>query len=123
MSNEERNGQICALYKEGLTQVELGKRFGLSAFWIAYILKKAGITRDDRPVPPRRPKFTGIHLSEGVKEAMRQEAQRDGVSMSAFISALVVKELKERGINYELPTGESDVPLPFEESDDAPVLG
>jgi transcriptional regulator with XRE-family HTH domain len=113
-----RNEQICVLYREGLTQEELAEQFEVTKVRIGQILKKAGLTKEDRPdmtITSNRTKFTGIHLTEAAKLAVKEEAKREGISMSAFIAALVLKELKDRGIDCEIATylKEEDVKLPL----------
>lgn len=113
-NNQERDELICSLYKEGHTQADLATRFEVTEAWIGQILKKSGLTREDRPTPLKRTKFTGIHLSESVKEALRAEAKREGISMSAFISRLVSEELKGRGIDCEVTFVDDNALLPLE---------
>ena len=113
MNHEERDIQICALYKEGRTQAELATQFDVSEAWIGIILRKAGVTKADKPTRPKRTQFTGVHLSEGVKKALRIEAKREGISMSEFVSQLIGKELKDRGISCE-HIAEEHMRLPLE---------
>jgi hypothetical protein len=114
---ETRDVQICQQYVSGNnTQQELATAFQLTKSRIQQILREHGFTMKDRLKRRSRSAFTGVHLSQGVKEALRGEAVRTGTSMSSIVSNLVVDELKHRGITViEEPvyTGE---PLPLEDN-------
>ena len=93
-----RNNTICILYQEGVTQADLAIRFAISKARVGQILKRAGITPDNRVTPANRTAFIGVNLSEGVKNALQYECLQEGIPVSKFVSNLVVKELHARGI-------------------------
>ena len=67
--------------------------FGLKRQRIKQIVVTAGIWRER--LPPDRDEFLGVNLSEDDKEALRREAARRGVSMSALTSDLIKEMLAE----------------------------
>jgi len=98
MTRAQRDEIIVKLYREGFTHDELAEEIGLSAERIRQILQSAGVTTAERGRGVRRTAFTGVHLTPDVKEALREEAQRCGRSMSEFIAELVT--------DYVMPTKE-----------------
>lgn len=113
-----RNETICKLYREGKTQKEIAEIYKISIQRTGQILNKQGLQKTDRPKvsPFKRGSYIGIHLTEGVKIAAREEAKEENKSLSLFISDLLVQELKNRGRDIKKPTipGEIDIPLPLE---------
>lgn len=116
MHQYARNDQICQLYTGGMTMAALAERFQLSTPRIMQILHQGGMSKQDRATPlSKRLAFTGIHLSVGVKEAVRQVAKDSEMSMSEFIAHVVTQELDRRGVRIKEPlSNEIDVPLPLE---------
>ena len=115
LTKEERNALIYQAYLDGSTQSELAERFNISEAWVGQLLHKKGLVKEDRPSPKRRPVFIGVHLSSTIKKALKQEADREETSMSAWVSSLVTSELKQRGINVTEPNStEVEEFLPFE---------
>lgn len=92
----ERNAAICKMYLEGETLAACGKRFGLKRQRIKQIVKDAGIWREyHRPPPNGRDEFLGVNISESDKIALRKEAKRRGLSMSALTADLISEMLAE----------------------------
>lgn len=110
-----RDEKICEGYKQGQTQEELADRFELSKARVGQILKKAGLTPQDRPEKPPsdRTTFTGVNLSPRVKSALKEEVQRQDSNMSAWIADLVQKELASRGYDFSSPPTEDEPKLPL----------
>jgi hypothetical protein len=108
---DERDRAVCRLYLEGQTQAEISRQFLITEAWVSHILKKAGLTSDDRPKGVRT-SFIGIHVSPEMKEALRQIAEP---SMSRWVADLIAQELKDRGISTETAI-ENEIKLPFGET-------
>lgn len=97
----ERNGAICRRYVAGATLQEVSQEFLLSRERVRQILRKAGVFKGDRLRPSHlglrdgvvessaRDVFLGINISERDKVALRAEAERRGISMSALTSDLI----------------------------------
>ncbi|MCR4301825.1 MAG: hypothetical protein NUV51_09465 [Sulfuricaulis sp.] len=115
MANVKRDQAICDLYRDGATQDVIAVEFGLSESRVGQIIKRAGLLPPKRAATGRT-RFTALHLSNEAKEALRAEAKKDGVSMSAWVAALVTKELKDRGIDCEIKKflEQEDAWLPLE---------
>ena len=95
----ERNLTIAKLYTEGVTQDALAQQFKLTKASVGQILAQLGIKKTDRlTAPSQRTVFTGVHLAQSVKRALRHEAKREAISMSAFISAAIIAELTRRNV-------------------------
>lgn len=92
MKNEERDAAICAYYSEGHSATACCKKFGLKRQRVHQILMKHGVKR--RRTKGLRTKFLGISVSAQTKEALRQRADAEGVSVSKLtadaLDALVV---------------------------------
>lgn len=118
---KERNQEICDLYtKEGLSQLQLSKRFKITQVRVGQILNRAGIQKSDRPKMKNlyRTAFTAIMLREDVKIALKQIVKDEGHrSLSSFVSNLCEAELKRRGVEIKLalPMIGEDVRLPLED--------
>ena len=115
----ERDNNICSLYKqEGLTQVKLAARFGVTEVRIGQILKKAGVTKEDRPkiLPNKRGCFVGVWITQPAKDALLREAENEKLSASRFISNLIMVELKKRKVELmaRVNSLEIELPLPWE---------
>jgi lambda repressor-like predicted transcriptional regulator len=88
--NSTRNDSICAAYQTGLTLAAIGRQFGLSRPRIQQILKKAGVW-----VPStkrRRTEYLGVTMTEQTKAALKVEAEKRGISLSA-LSDETLKEM------------------------------
>lgn len=86
----ERNTEICRLYVEGATLQEVGEGFKLSRERVRQILRKNGVYKKDRAVEKSgRDEFLGVNITESDKAALREEASRRGLSMSALTSDLI----------------------------------
>lgn len=112
----ERNARMCTLYTEGWTHARIGDEFNLSVVRVGQILRGAGLRKVDRARTPRPTAFIGTHVSNGIKESLRREAENDGISLSLFVAQTMRAELIRRGcaINDTLSFKEIDVPLPLE---------
>lgn len=125
MDHKERDEVICKSYVAGLTLQGIADQHGLTRARIQQILRGAGLKRDDRRSNKLdRDIFLGVNIPEGVKEALREEAARRGVSMSALTSETMSDMLRACGYPLEadkviavpgetVPGGET-VPVPGE---------
>ena len=87
----ERDALIVKRYQEDVPMAALAEEFQISKGRIYQILKKAGVPR--RAVrTSERDLFLGINISEDVKNALKAEAARQGVSMSS-LSAKSLREM------------------------------
>lgn len=88
--NEKRDSEICRMFKEGAAVEKIAERFSLSRERVYRIVKRENLTRS---LPKSdRDEFLGINVSESVKTALRDEAHRRGVSVSA-LSAETLREM------------------------------
>jgi hypothetical protein len=91
-----RDAEICALYLTGASLAECGKKYGLKRQRIKQIVQKAGVWREYvRPPTNGRDEFLGVNISEEDKLALRDEAKRRGISMSALTADLIKDMLAE----------------------------
>lgn len=89
MNNQVRDDTIRLMYQGGQTLQQLADFYKLSRGRIQQIVKQGNLTRKDRAVQrsmPPREEFLGVNLSESVKDALREEAGRRGMSMSELTS-------------------------------------
>lgn len=102
----ERDALICQMYMEKQSLQHIGKQFGLRRQRIKQIVQKAGLWRERSDALDDRDEFLGINISEADKIALRAEALRSGISMSA-LSADWIKEklasLKEQSHEPQRP--------------------
>lgn len=85
---KDRNARLIERYKSGEPLEDLCAAFQLTRGRIYQILKEAGVPKE-RFGPEGRDQFLGVNLSEPVKDALRAEASRRGVSMSTLSSDLL----------------------------------
>ncbi len=83
-----RDAELIERYATGETIESLREAYGISHERIYQILRKAGIPRR-RQGAEDRDQFLGVNLSESVKDALRAEALRRGISMSALSSDML----------------------------------
>jgi len=103
----ERNQAICAYYLEGHTLAECGKQFGLKRQRIKQIVQAAKIWRERTPSTNDRDKFLGINISEEDKATIKEEASRQGISMSAMTAEWIKERLEELRQQREVPDAEN----------------
>lgn len=99
--NQERDALICKEYNDGMTVQLLALQTGLSAERVRQVLRKAGVYNPQRQVTTDREKFLGVNISEPVKVALRQEAERRGLSMSSLTSDVLKGMLVDLGYVVE----------------------
>ena len=85
----ERNAELVSRYLAGDSTEELQTMFKITRARIYQILKEAGISPERQQNADGRDQFLGVNLSEPVKDALRAEAQRRGLSMSALTSGML----------------------------------
>lgn len=90
---QTRNNEIAKLYLEGKTLEECGEIYRISRQRIKQILKKYGVWRKRAESSDLRDELLGVTLSKADKLALREEAQRRGLSMSALTSDLIKEML------------------------------
>lgn len=93
-ARRERNDTICRLYLEGKSLADIGRQFGLKRQRIKQIVVEAGLWRKRMPAQNERDEFLGINISESDKVALRAEAARLGVSMSAMTAEWIKDRLE-----------------------------
>lgn len=92
----ERNEVICSRYTSGETLQDIATSLKLSRERVRQILRKHGVFKKDRPVERSdRDEFLGVNISEADKLALKEEASRRGISMSALTADLIKDMLKE----------------------------
>lgn len=86
-----RDADICTRYTNGEPIDSIVTHFGITRGRLYQILHKHGIYKKDRPVIKKsdRDEFLGVNLNEADKQALRAEAERRGISMSALTSDLI----------------------------------
>ena len=88
----QRNELIVQKYQSGHPIEELCLEYKITRSRIFQILKKAGVPRERHGPQVGRDQFLGVNLSEPVKDALRAEANRRGISMSS-LSYDMLKEM------------------------------
>lgn len=90
MAKPERDQEICDLYMKGVKVKDIAGRFTISRGRVHQIVHKNNLTPKDRHVEPSdRDEFLGINISDADKIALRREAKRRGLSMSAITADLI----------------------------------
>lgn len=98
----ERNEEICRLYVSGLSIYDLRDQFKVSHETIRQILRRAGVFKKDRHVEAsERDVFLGVNVTDAVKTALREEAEKNGMSMSELSSDAIIAMLRDRGHTLE----------------------
>jgi hypothetical protein len=98
MSPEEkaaRNAAICERYLAGETLAACGRPYGFSRQNVKHIVKEAGLWRARVPSSDGRDAFLGINITPEDKEALKLEAERQGLSMSALSSDWIREKLDD----------------------------
>lgn len=98
MTQEERrarDAEICQRYLSGLSLAESGRPFGIGRQRVKQIVQAAGVWRAAKKTNGRD-EFLGVNISEEDKQALREEAARRGLSMSALTADLIRDMLAER---------------------------
>lgn len=88
MNKTERDDKIVAQYVEGMQVQNIASRHGLSRIRIHQILRKRAVPR--RIAAPDE--FLGINLTEPIKDALRVEANKRGITMTR-LSASALKQM------------------------------
>jgi len=92
---DDRDSQIEAFYMSGNNLAKCASRFRLSRQRVLQILKARNVWKPYTRVKSDRVNFLGVNISDADKEALREEADRRGISMSA-LSAETIKEMLSR---------------------------
>lgn len=94
-TKSERNAEIVRLYSSGQKPSVIGKLFSLTNERVRQILRKAEVKlqRRGNPVRSDRTIFLGVEVTDEVKEALRVEAKRRGLSMSSLTSTTLQEML------------------------------
>lgn len=90
MNKMERDDTIVAQYVEGMQVQNIASRHGLSRIRIHQILRKRDVPR--RIAAPSLEEFLGINLTEPIKDALRVEAHKRGITMTR-LSAGALKQM------------------------------
>ena len=98
MMNQERDERICQLYVNGTSVRECSEQFEISLERVRQILRKADVFLTDQPTEiglkdgricienTNRNEFLGVNISTTTKNALKEKADRCGVSMSRLAS-------------------------------------
>jgi hypothetical protein len=78
----DRNIEIIRAYVDGQSVSEIQERFGLSRGRLYQILKDIVKVRKSS----ERNQFLGVEVTSTTKKALKEEAKRRGVSVSALVS-------------------------------------
>lgn len=106
----ERDQAIGRAYEGGETVEQLGARYRLSDERVRQILKKQNKFVKNRNVNySDREKFLGVNISAIVKEALKKEADRRGISMSSLTSDVLKDMLTELGYPVEASQVQTEV--------------
>jgi hypothetical protein len=84
----ERNAELVQRYASGEAAEALCAAFKISRARLYQILKEAGVPKE-RYGNNIRDEFLGVNLAGDVKDALRAEAARRGISMSMLSSELL----------------------------------
>lgn len=96
MTNEERqqrNDLICRAYMVGISLAECGRPFGMTRQRVKQIVQEAGLWRTRPRTANNRDQYIGVNLSKEDKAALKAEAARLGVSISAMTSTWIKHRL------------------------------
>lgn len=106
------------MYKEGgWSQEAIGIIFGIHKVRVNQILRRAGVKFRDKRVPPvSRTQYIGVYLAPNVKDALKQLAENEPLSVSKMAAKIIEKYLKDAGVEIKpIDWAEENVALPFEE--------
>lgn len=95
MNSVKRNADICRMYLMGrITLQQIGELFGLSKERVRQIVKTAGFNQAHRrqTQTPQRV-YLGIGVASHVKEMMRREAEKQGISLSELTGQALEQSL------------------------------
>jgi hypothetical protein len=81
----ERDAEICTYYLSGAKLSRCASRFRLGRQRVLQILQKAGVWKPY--VKSTRTAFLGVKIEGGIKEQLKQEADRQGISVSQLVSS------------------------------------
>lgn len=82
-----RNAEICAYYADGHKLSECASRFKLGRQRVLQILQAAGAWKPY--VRTDRDQFLGVTVTKPTKDALFEEAERKGVSVSKLTSDIL----------------------------------
>lgn len=83
----DREKEICELYRAGASLRDIGYHMRISHETVRKILRSHGISKEDRLVNrSERQAFVGVDLPKLWKHALRTEAAKRGVTMSALVT-------------------------------------
>lgn len=84
----ERDTELCRMYTEGATMLELADHFKISRQRIRQIVRSAGVYVPYRDAHEHngRDAYIGVNVTSEVKDALRAKAVGEGKSMSEFVS-------------------------------------
>lgn len=96
MTKVDRNAAIVLRYNAGENFRMIAEAYGISRERVRQILRRNNIEPRKRGNPMRsdRTIFLGVEVTDEVKEALRVEAKRRGVSMSSLTSVTLQEMLK-----------------------------
>lgn len=90
---ESRDAGICVLAEQGYTLQQIAGGVGLSRQRVQQILVKRGVKIKRESV---RSEFLGVNVTDSVKTALKQEAEKQGKSISSLASDTLIDMLAEK---------------------------
>lgn len=105
----KRDTAICEQYLNGMTLEECGRLYKLRRQRIKQIVKAAGLWRPRTVTVSDRNEFLGVNLSGTDKIALKLEADRRGLSMSALTAELINHAVPRPTITEEIAEYESQI--------------
>lgn len=90
---KDRNQMICAYYDAGHTLKQCASEFQLGRQRVLQILQAAGAWKPY--VKQGRSKFLGVNVTSETKDAIKQKADAEGVSVSKFASNALEQAVRE----------------------------
>lgn len=93
--NPERDAEIVTLYKAGMSQAAIGRRYSLTRSRVSQIMMAAGVTQHDNPNIKRKNlyAFIGVNVTPETKAELLRIAKKQDKSMSEFVNELIEAEL------------------------------
>lgn len=89
-----RNQEVVRLYESGQSVADLSRHFKVTKQRIRSLLQRAGVARTPRQ---KRDQFVGLFVAEPIKQALRDEAKRRGLSISQLSSDTLSEMLESCG--------------------------
>jgi len=110
--NEEQQKKICALYKNGMSSVEIGRKYSISADLALYFLKKYGV--DTSKGGKYNPKVDAEKLYEMKKTYRETQSILETAKMMGLHPSTVHYQLTKEGIVKRKVLNQKTVKLKYD---------